>query len=1253
MSVATKIAPPQLKDESTEGFDRFLSQFDRYLRLSKTAEDERLDLLLLCVGDRVAGFYDEVNWPIISEEEKTSGLTEYKRAIKFLKGKLSGDKNILSERLRLYSHRQLSDQPMNDYLSSIRLIAKYCDFPASFADEAMRDAFCLGLYDQSLKQSVCREFSSFQRLGKPFTLNDAMATAEVEVSAKMTVSSTEQEIKTEIVAPLRRKQPKQCFWCGSETLHGREKCPARSKSCNHCHETGHFENVCRKRQGKVSTVPVVSVVTKLNEQKRKFLESKVNGKNVDWLVDSGSDLTLISKRLCEELNIFSWKPIRVKAEGANGNQLRILGKTHITIELKNHFVQTVAYIADRLCDNAIIGMDTLGQFESLHIDLCGSLPSLKVALTTKWENQINVVSDKPSVLKISPVPLFANVPQVSGIRSPSRYKNKETSLFIKAEIEKLEAEGIIVPSTSSWRSQAFVVKSNGKQRMVVDFASTINRYTDLDAFPVPLIPDVLHQLEGSRVFSRVDLRSAYYQVPILKEHQHFTAFEANNRLYEFTRLPFGVTNGVPIFCRVMQNITAGLKGVSHYFDDIVIHGMDQAEHDRHLQAFLKRAAEVNLSLNSKKSIFSTSCMTFLGHVFENGLILPDPERMKPLQEFPTPSCLKELERLLGLFVYYSKWVKNFAEVSEPLFAAKKAGIFPLTSQAVSAIDQLKKAISESFLAVPQPGKTLTLETDASLVSIGAVLSQEGKPIAFFSHKLNDTEKRWPIVELEAYSIIRATEAFRHFLLGTEFNLITDQKSVAFLLDSRPKNKIKNAKINRWRLSMAEFVFNVQYRAGADNHAADAFSRIASVEKETLDSKSIQFFHDKFGHPGISRMNSFLSNKYNSNDVNKIIKECVSSCDICAKHKPRFPSIPVGRLVVSTFPWQRISIDFVGPKPSSSPNKFLFTVVDEFSRFPFAFAVRGPTTQSAIQCLSSLFTLFGPPHSVHSDRGRSFESVEFVRFLESWNIIKSRTTPYHPQGNGQIERMHSTLWKTIQTRLAENGKQPEDWESEVNFALANMRLLPSRCIDFESPHVKFLSFRRRTTLDTPLKGPETQIKASLPDWLQPGKPAYLKINPGKVNKYRLEKVVIEAVLSPYHARVQFTESGRRDTVSLRHLTRSPGTNTSQPDLPCSLPQKSEILPNVVPLEAEAVILHSSPLDAHQDKEEDDTSDSVNESMHQEVSNTIDEDGVTRDSTDSKAEMNADRADSVRPSSTGSRFSRRISRPPMYLKDFSLR
>jgi len=175
---------------------------------------------------------------------------------------------------------------------------------------------------------------------------------------------------------------------------------------------------------------------------------------------------------------------------------------------------------------------------------------------------------------------------------------------------------------------------------------------------------------------------------------------------------------------------------------------------------------------------------------------PDLARLAPLLDFPVPNNVKELERLIGMFVYYSKWIPKFADIADPLFHARANNIFPLNDDCLTSMQILKSHIAKARLSTPIPEKLLIVETDASIKSIGAVLSQGGQPVSFFSHKLNNVGKNWTSIELEAYAVVQALSKFRQFLPGRKFKIITDQQGVSFLFDQKSRNKIQNSKLNR-------------------------------------------------------------------------------------------------------------------------------------------------------------------------------------------------------------------------------------------------------------------------------------------------------------------------------------------------------------------------------------------------------------------------------------------------------------------------
>lgn len=180
-----------------------------------------------------------------------------------------------------------------------------------------------------------------------------------------------------------------------------------------------------------------------------------------------------------------------------------------------------------------------------------------------------------------------------------------------------------------------------------------------------------------------------------------------------------------------------------------------------------------------------------------------------------------------------------------------------------------------------------------------------------------------------------------------------------------------------------------------------------------------------------------------------IRKITNACSICAQLKPRFYK-QKGTLIKATSPFERLNIDFKGPLPSLTKNRYLLTIVDEFSRFPFAFPCKDVTSSTVIECLRQLFYLFGIPCYIHSDRGSSSISKELKSFLTSLGIATSRTTPYNPQGNGQVERYNGIIWKTVSLALKSKNMEQGEWEAVLADSLHAIRTLLCTATN-ETPH----------------------------------------------------------------------------------------------------------------------------------------------------------------------------------------------------------
>lgn len=195
-----------------------------------------------------------------------------------------------------------------------------------------------------------------------------------------------------------------------------------------------------------------------------------------------------------------------------------------------------------------------------------------------------------------------------------------------------------------------------------------------------------------------------------------------------------------------------------------------------------------------------------------------------------------------------------------------------------------------------------------------------------------------------------------------------------------------------------------------------------------------------------------------------VKRITNSCRTCAEIKPRFYKPKTGVLIKATQPFERLNLDFKGPLPSKTKNRYILTIVNEYSRFPFAFPCSDILAAAIIQCLCSLFAIFGAPAYIQSDRGASFMSEQLRQFLQERRIATSRTTPYNPKGNGQCERYNSIIWKTVQLAASNNGCLIDNWEDLLPVALYAIRSLLCTATN-ATPHERFLSFQRRSSAGT--------------------------------------------------------------------------------------------------------------------------------------------------------------------------------------------
>ncbi|KAL1454481.1 hypothetical protein WDU94_010725 [Cyamophila willieti] len=792
--------------------------FGNFLSHVKDATDaEKLQLLTNYLSPNVYAYVDD--------------KTTYAAALTALEKLYVQPKNEIYARHCLASRHQLTGETVDQYLHVLRQMGKDCKFQKVSAEvytqEYIRDAFISGLTSARIRQRLLENttltLEEAYNQARALELAEQQSASYVNPTLHDVTACQEDFVETTAAA----QSHKTCYFCGN-SWHPRSSCPAKEAQCSTCSKTGHYSRVCQskastsrgtyRRNKKTSaSTDVTASITAASPSslQRSVIDITVNNVPLKALVDTGSSLSFINRALLKKCRITPF-PYHRKISMANSSlSTDITGQCRINLRVADNSYKDVTFlIMSNLCCDVLIGHDVLQCHAALEVQFHGPLPPLKIC--------------NLAVAKVEPVSLFANLsPNCSPTVTKSRKQSIEDRQFIRAEIERMLQDGIIEESNSPWRAQAFVVRDGKrKPRMVIDYSQTINKYTLLDAYPLPRIEDIVSKVAEHQVYSIIDLKSAYHQVPIIDCEKQYTAFEASGKLYHFLRVPFGVTNGVACFQRTVDRIVENekLEGTYPYLDDVTVCGRDQNEHDENLKKFLSVVDKYNLTLNKDKCKFSVYSVSLLGYNISNKTIKPDPERLKPLLDMPVPHDTASLQRALGMFSYYSKWVPSFSDKVRPLLKCS----FPLQEETISAFKLIKQNIAKASTAAIESDIPFTVETDASHHAIAATLSQQGRPVAFFSRTLNKSELQHSSVEKEAYAIVESLKYWRHYLIGRSFKIITDQRSVSFMFQQKHKSKIKNEKIVRWRLELSCFNFDIVYRPGSENAPADALSRISAA-----------------------------------------------------------------------------------------------------------------------------------------------------------------------------------------------------------------------------------------------------------------------------------------------------------------------------------------------------------------------------------------------------------------------------------------
>ncbi|CAI6356579.1 unnamed protein product [Macrosiphum euphorbiae] len=1040
---------------------------------------------------------------------------------------------VISERYKFNSRKQKEGESVNDFIIELRRLASSCKFDA-FLDQALRDRLVASLSDDIMVRKLLAEPSalSFDSACKTVMDMDTVRknTAVMHERVEAETLSIRQKFKNQssklqshkhedvsskaiqkkkYVGERNSSHGNACGRCGRKS-HSKSECPAKDWVCFNCSKKGHTSHMCRNNKKSVNNVEINNVFS--NALKTTVCINDITF--LDFEVDSGAAVTLLPMNVYNaELSGFLLQPSEVRLITANWKSMKTMGRDWLDI-------------VNPLWRSQIV---CTKQVEVLVVN-DRSVEKFKVKYPKVFSNNVEPIKvfEATIVLKENVVPVFLRAYDV-----PYAIRDQ-----VIKELNALESQGIITKvSHSQWASPIVCVpRKNGKIRLCVDLKVTVNRYVEMDYYPLPKIDDIFNSLSGCKYFCVLDLTNAYLQLSVADSCKHLLTVNTHVGLYCFNRLCFGLKSAPPIFQSVMDSVVRGIPRVAAYLDDVVVGGANLDECKRHLGSVLSRFEKYNIKINTEKCHFFKESIDYLGYRLNGSGLYPNPEKVDAIKNAPVPVNVTQLKSYLGLLNYYHTFLSlsSLSDVMEPLLSlTRKKSEWNWSSKCERAFIKTKDLIAEkSCLVLYNSNLPLVVATDSSSYNIGAVLSHiiddREHPIMFASTTLSETEKRY----------------------------MTDHEPLKQIFNpSKSIPQLSAARLQRWAIILAAYNYEIVFKKGECNSNADGLSRLPLESKESVDNECclvsvVASFEEKLltfknieqetclddilvkvvgclnnGWPHFSQLNDELKPFYKNRLKLSLESGCILfgnrvvipkrlqvqvldilhkghpgivRCKLLARSYVWWPTIEVDILkyVQSCMPCQVNQYDKIkkiyAPLPETSQTwmrlhldlfdaqqcKFLI-LIDDYSKWIEVWLMQSTDTKSVVDKLKSCFACFGLPAIVLADKEPPFNSENFKQFLLKNNIKYMNSPPYNPTSNGLAERGVQTIKKYLLKNVVAGcppGK--EVMKDKLLGCLSNYRNTPCTTTQVAPAELMF-KFRTRTQLSWLIPKSKVQLDLNTP------------------------------------------------------------------------------------------------------------------------------------------------------------------------------
>ncbi|CAD7089964.1 unnamed protein product [Hermetia illucens] len=581
---------------------------------------------------------------------------------------------------------------------------------------------------------------------------------------------------------------------------------------------------------------------------RPYADVTVLGERVSGLIDTGATVSCLASDFARKIindGRYKWERLRIDLRTADGTSHSTVGRVSADITFRDRTESMSFLLIPSLTQNLYLGADFVRKFDlapDLFVPSICSIENVENVnqhqLTTHQRARLDaVIGSFPSFESegLGRTSLTTHVIDVGG-NKPIKQRHFSVSPAIEKllyeEIDRMLALGVIEESQSAWSSPVTLVVKPGKVRLCLD-ARKVNSVTVKDAYPLPLIEGIFSRLPKARFITSLDLKDAFWQIPLDEASKDKTAFTVPGRpLYQFVTMPFGLCNAPQTMQRLMDKvIPAHLRHqVFVYLDDLLLITETFDQHLLLLSEVALCMRRAGLTLNIRKSKFVMKEVRYLGHIIGNGTICTDPDKVHAIKDFPRPKTVRQLRRFLGMCGWYQRFVPNYASLTAPLTdMLQKKRQFCWSEEAISAFDALKTSLSSApVLHSPDFSKPFAIHCDASQHGIGAVLMQKTEeghevPIAYMSKKLTQPQRNYTVTEQECLAAVEAVRKFRAYVEGTTFEVVTDHASLKWLMNQSDLH----GRLARWALKLQGFSFIIKHRKGSQHLVPDSLSRMYS------------------------------------------------------------------------------------------------------------------------------------------------------------------------------------------------------------------------------------------------------------------------------------------------------------------------------------------------------------------------------------------------------------------------------------------